>query len=165
MQREGVGVGEWEGLSNSAAKEKATVKAKHAKKTKWKRAKIKQTFVFDKRWVLTVKTFRIMVEIMKAERFDNTGPTTLNSHPLAVSNPPGGQRAPLHPTLGPHQHHGHHSGPNSSGTTTATMNSNHQGSPLQRPPSTIHHQGVKDQIELQFELRTLFNVEDKNVWN
>ena len=88
-----------------------------------------------------------MVEIMKAERFDNSGPTTLNSHPLAVSNPPGGQRAPLHPTLGPHQHHGHHSGPPSSGTTTATMNSsNHQGSPLQRPPSTIHHQGVKDTV-------------------
>ena len=105
-----------------------------------------------------------MVEIMKAERFDNTGPTTLNSHPLTVSNPPGGQRAPLHPTLGPHQHHGHHSGPNSSGTTTATMNSsNHQGSPLQRPPSTIHHQGVKDQIKLKFERRPLFNVEDKNV--
>jgi hypothetical protein len=34
MQREGVGVEEWEGLSNSAAKEKAAIKAKHAKKTK-----------------------------------------------------------------------------------------------------------------------------------
>ena len=85
----------------------------------------------------------IMVEIMKAERFDNNGGSTFISHPLTVTNPLGGQRAPLHPTLGPNQHHGHNSG-----TMTATMNSsNHQGSPIQRPPSTIHHQGVKHDLK------------------
>ena len=89
-----------------------------------------------------------MVEIMKADRFDNSGPAAaINSHPLAVSNPgPGISRAPMHPPLPSHQHHSHHPGQNStsSGGPTASMSAgpNHQGSPLQRPPSTINHQGV-----------------------
>lgn len=102
-----------------------------------------------------------MVEIMKADRFDASGPTTVNSHPLAMSNPPGISRAPLHPSL----HHSHHPGQNSSGSTTGTMSgSGHQGSPLQRPPSTIHHQAVSINIQ-NFNLSTLLVVIYNNMFS
>ena len=90
---------------------------------------------------------------MKADRLDGSGPTSVNSHPLIMSNPPGISRAPLHPS---HAIHTHHPGQNSSKNsgTNSVAGSNHQGSPLQRQPSTIqnHQQGVRLFDALKFLL-------------